>query len=160
MKNKKIFSKLFLLSAFSFILNSGFSQNENKTSPDNFTNGTIVSSENATIRSQLKPSGKPYDETILGIYYANSQPEASQPYFKQNPIVLTGITFVKYNSENGKIKKGDFITSSSEAGTGMKANNTGIVLGVALEDASSSSGLIKIRILIQYIVFPDSKSIK
>lgn len=152
MKNEKIIFKLQWLFFLLPIFNSAIAQqNENKSSGNNFTNGTIVSSENATTREQIRVSSKPYDETIVGVYNDKPQPEGSQAMFKQNPIVTTGITYVKFNSENGQIKKGDFITTSSEGGVGMKATKTGMVLGVALEDASSSSGLLKIRVLIQYV---------
>ncbi len=33
----------------------------------------------------------------------------------------------------------------------MKSTKSGMILGVALEDASKQKGLIKIRLLIQYI---------
>jgi hypothetical protein len=93
-------------------------------------------------------ANKTYDENMVGVY--NNNPENS-PVFKANPVTSVGVTYVKYNSENGTIKKADLITSSSESGVGMKATQSGIVLGIALEDASASSGLIKIRVLIQYV---------
>ena len=151
MKNKIIKFKSQLFFFLLLIANVVIAQQNKNTSTDgSFTNGTIVSSDNATIRSQMRASDKSYDETIVGVYYNTPQPEGSQAMIKQNPFVTTGITSVKYNSENGKINKGDFITTSSEAGVGMKATKTGMVLGVALENASASSGLIKIRVLIQY----------
>jgi hypothetical protein len=115
-----------------------------------FENGTILSSDNATKKAELRMSGKSYDENMLGVYYNNST-TADNPMFKTDPISSGGITYVRYNSESGMVKKGDLITSSSEPGVGMKATGTGLVLGFALEDATASSGLIKIRVLIQYI---------
>ena len=45
---------------------------------------------------------------------------------------------------------GDFVTTSSTPGVSMKASETGMVLGLAIEDTNTDEGLVKIRILIQY----------
>lgn len=68
-----------------------------------------------------------------------------------NTIKREGIYLVKFNSENGPIKKGDIVTTSSEPGVAMKATESGMIIGIALEDANGESGLVKIRILIQYV---------
>jgi hypothetical protein len=138
-----------------------FAQNKTQTNQSSldynsiFSTGEIVCSDNAQVKGAtvLNKSQKAYDETIVAVFVKpdNIQRDPSLPNIIQNPFKTTGICFVKYNSENGTIKKGDLITSSSEPGVGMKATISGIVLGVALEDASSSSGLIKIRIFIQYV---------
>lgn len=126
----------------------GFSQKSD--SAKTYSTGTIMSSENASLKEAFRVSGKSYDENIIGVYRTDTVAEKVKMYFNYFPIVSSGITYVRYNSENGLIKKGDFIASSSEAGVGMKATQTGMVLGVALEDAATESGLIKIRVLIQY----------
>jgi hypothetical protein len=115
-----------------------------------FSNGTIVSTDNATNKANHRMSSKSYDEYMVGVYY-ESNTAINTATIKTNPYVLEGVTYVRYNSENGTIKQGDLITSSSEAGAGMKATKSGMVLGIALEDAASANGLIKIRILIQYV---------
>jgi hypothetical protein len=116
-----------------------------------YSTGTIMSSDNATLKETFRMSGKSYDDNIIGVYREDTLAEKVKMYFNYSPIVSSGITYVRYNSETGLIKKGDFITSSSETGVGMKAIKTGMVLGVALEDATSASGLVKIRVLIQYV---------
>lgn len=143
---KIITAILFLFS----IYNVGYTQQSGGTS-GKFSNGTIISSESATMREELHMANKTYDENIVGVFNETNTKDMNKTYMKQMPVAASGITFVKYNSENGSIKKGDFITSSSEAGVGMKATKTGMVLGVALEDAVSSSGMVKIRVLIQYV---------
>lgn len=55
------------------------------------------------------------------------------------PIIRTGDTVVNVTDFNGEIKKGDFVTSSPVAGKGMKAGQSGYVLGIALEDAKFGS---------------------
>lgn len=127
----------------------GYSQKNDSTKT--IPNGTIVSSENATVKEEFKISSKTYDETMVGVYFTNSKAEENKTIFKILPVITSGITYAMCNSQNGAIKKGDYITTSSEAGVGMKATQTGMVLGVALEDATSTSGLVKIRVLIQYV---------
>jgi len=55
--------------------------------------------------------------------------EEDNPY----PIALTGRVLTKVNLENGSISVGDRITTSSVAGVGMKADTSGMVVGIALE---------------------------
>lgn len=123
---------------------------QKSTDENMFSNGTIVSSENATLRAQPKMTNKPYDELMFGIYYENNA-VPNGPIIRTNPFVSSGVTYVKYNSENGQIKKGDLITSSSTPGEGMKATQSGMVIGIALEDANGTTGLVKVRILLQYV---------
>ena len=140
--------------ACAIILIIGFcaigSAQQKPTEGNIFSNGTIVSSENGTLKAQPKATNKPYDELMFGVYYANNS-VPNGPIIRTNPFVSSGVTYVKCNSENGQIKKGDLITSSSTPGEGMKAIRSGMVIGIALEDANGSSGLVKIRILIQYV---------
>lgn len=133
-----------------FIFSAGMAQQKENKENSTFSNGTIVSTENATSRAEHRMANKSYDEYMVGVYYENNNSKNSAIY-ASNPYVSEGVTYVKYNSENGTIKQGDLITSSSEAGVGMKATKSGMVLGIALEDASSATGLIKIRLLIQYV---------
>jgi len=144
----KTVSCLFII-LFVFNIGGMAQQNENKAD-GKFSNGTIVSSENATVRAELRMTNKSYDEYMVGVYN-ESKTAVNNAMYISNPVSSEGISYVKYNSENGTIKKGDLITSSSEAGVGMKATKSGMVLGLALEDAASISGLIKIRVKIQYV---------
>ena len=122
----------------------------------NFTNGSIVVSDNGTITGKLSTSKQTYDPTVIGVFVKEEiKPDSTgAPVMissNTNTVVNTGIVSVLYNSENGAIKKGDLITTSATAGVGMKATKSCIILGVALEDAVSERGLIKIRLLIQYV---------
>jgi hypothetical protein len=149
--NKTKISKIVLCSII-LIANFCCTGNAQQKSTDEnmFSNGTIISSENATLRSQPKKADKAYDELMIGVYYENNS-VPNGPIIRTNPFISSGVTYVKYNSENGQIKKGDLITSSSTAGEGMKATQSGMVIGIALEDATGTTGVVKIRILIQYV---------
>lgn len=154
-------TKIFLCAISFFILiiafNNCYAQKDfiSDTSKK-FTNGQIIISDNATMTGKLDISQKAYDDNIIGVYFIYEREKIPEGTIKKVPIsnitLNEGVVYVKYNSENGSIKKGDYITSSSEGGVGMKASKSGIIVGVALEDAVSQSGLIKIRIMIQYVI--------
>ena len=132
-----------------FAQNMSISENTQVTPYDNFTNGELICAENLQLAGgSLRKSNVPYDALIIGVFIKF---EGLNPNYKKIPVRKEGIFQVKYNSENGAIKKGDLVTSSSEAGTAMKATKSGMIVGIALEDATSSSGLLKIRVLIQYV---------
>ncbi|MBU0488212.1 MAG: hypothetical protein KKA07_01255 [Bacteroidetes bacterium] len=116
---------------------------------DDFKTGDIIISDNGSIANdKYGLSSKPYDEFVAGIFHEEKQ---DNPRLRKYPIKREGIYLVKFNSENGPIKKGDIVTTSSEPGVAMKATESGMIIGIALEDANGESGLVKIRILIQYV---------
>ncbi|HVT62862.1 MAG TPA: hypothetical protein VHD33_05170, partial [Legionellaceae bacterium] len=81
----------------------------------------------------------PYDTSIIGIYsekpgFRLSQIGEKIAGEKAIPVALTGRVPVKVSTENGAIRKGDFLTSSSIPGVAMKATQPGQVIGKAMED--------------------------
>lgn len=63
-------------------------------------------------------------------------------------ISNTGDALVLVSGESGEIKKGDFITSSTTLGVGMKSVKNGHVLGTALEEFNGKNKDQKSRILV------------
>jgi len=88
------------------------------------------------VKSYVKKSSEPYEDNIIGVV-------STKPYktfgdvFEESenpvPIGLAGRVIVKVSTENGNIEIGDRLTSSSVAGTAMKATQPGSVIGRALE---------------------------
>jgi hypothetical protein len=68
---------------------------------------------------------------------------------KRYPVVSSGNTYVNLSTINGKIKKGDPITSSPIPGVGMKATESGYILGYVLEDFSSDDAREIKRVKVQ-----------
>ncbi len=72
-----------------------------------------------------------FDPKIFGVI-------AEQPLLvyrsetKGKPVVRSGVAQVNVTTLNGQIKYGDYITSSSLAGKGQKAQESGYVVGIAL----------------------------
>lgn len=93
--------------------------------------------------------GIPYDSRLIGI--VSTSPEivmgGSGDPLEKTMLTLAGRVPTKVSTENGPIKAGDYITSSSQAGVGMKATKPGRVVGVALEDYDSG-GIGEIVVLI------------
>jgi hypothetical protein len=136
--------KIFILSILTFCF-SVISYSQEKKNRVQFEAGEILASkEKMMFDDDYTQSLEPYQNSIIGVATGNKNPMK-----KSDLIVRGGITMVKITNENGEIKKGDFITTSSTKGAGMKALKSGMMIGVALED--SKDGLVKAKVLIQYI---------
>ncbi len=90
-------------------------------------------------RGFVKKSEGAYDYSTIGIYSESPALRLSQNVGEINggraiPIALAGRVPVKVSTENGKIKSGDALTSSSTPGVAMKAKKAGVVIGVAMAD--------------------------
>ncbi|MBI4033128.1 MAG: hypothetical protein HY377_01255 [Candidatus Blackburnbacteria bacterium] len=88
---------------------------------------------------KLAKSSAPYQSSLIGVVSNNwsdftsagrsSVPENQNP----KPVALVGRVPIKVTLENGPIQKGDYLTTSSTSGVGMKATRAGRVIGMALE---------------------------
>ena len=76
-----------------------------------------------------------YDPNTYGVVTTNPAASFQQttPAPGSYAVMTDGIAYVRVSGVNGNIKLNDFITSSSIAGTAMKADTTGFVIGTALE---------------------------
>lgn len=80
------------------------------------------------------------DEDIIGVVsetpsvYYQGDTEGKNSY-----LVGGGVAHILVDTSNGPIKKGDYLTSSTKQGVGVKAITTGKVVGKALEDHTASS---------------------
>lgn len=86
--------------------------------------------------------------------------DSDHPYLL--PLALSGRVPVKISSENGAIQAGDYITSSSLPGVGMKATRPGMIIGKALENYSNQNPqtISKIMIIVNlsYITDPSNST--
>lgn len=110
-----------------------------EVSEKNAVEGSIVSFKNGKYVLTTSPG----DTDLFGVI--NDHPSISfQETITPNarPVISNGTTPVLVNASNGKIKRGDFITSSTTPGVGQRAGDTltGFVVGTALEDQKESSG--------------------
>ncbi len=129
---------LSIIIPFIFFSSVSFSQSERIKA--NFEHGDIVSSTTGrTGDGVMDRCSEAYSAYMAGVF--NEKTET-----RNIPVIIeTGIALVKFDDSNGAVAKGSFVTSSALPGYSMKAEQSGFVLGVALED-SKGTGLLKIRV--------------
>jgi len=98
----------------------------------------VLGKETITSKAWIAKSAKPYEKGIIGVVSTSPNlvfgddgvfDEKDNP----RPVSLAGRVPVKVSMENGPIGAGDWITSSSTPGVGMRATEPGMVIGMALE---------------------------
>jgi hypothetical protein len=101
-------------------------------------------------------STQPYSIAIIGVYstkpgFVGSTHPLSDKYDNEIPVAITGIVPCKVSTENGPIKRGDLLTSSSTPGYAMKATDpkVGTILGKAMGTLENGTGKIEILVVLQ-----------
>ncbi len=90
----------------------------------------------------IEKSNSPYQKNLIGV--VSTKPAVvlrSDQTGEMELVSLAGRVPIKVSTENGAIAVGDFITSSSIAGVGMKATQPGRVIGKALENFDPENGI-------------------
>lgn len=99
----------------------------------------------------LVRTNKGFDNKMFGVLQTQPILVYRNNDIKGKPVVRSGIATVNITTLNGPIKYGDYITSSSLAGKGQKASESGYVLGIALGVFDGTgAGKIPIAIRIEY----------
>ncbi len=121
--------------------------------------GTIVSIH-PEFPGKLQKTNQAYDRKVAGIVSGANGIDPGMVMSQDNsiasgdhPVALTGRVYVKATDINGKIKPGDFLTSSAKAGYAMKATNTkkakGAIIGKAMTSLDDSEGYVLVLISMQ-----------
>lgn len=127
----------------------------------------VMNSDNGLILANLT-----YTNKMFGVVQEESVIVYRDVDNQGTPVSRSGIAEVNVTTLNGPIKQGDYITSSPIAGKGMKATQSGYVLGSALEDfsgeggqsvsiqgATAISGKIKVALRIEYAEIDTTRNI-
>jgi len=101
---------------------------------------------------KIKKSSHSYSALVVGVVSTN--PNMTMGVLEDNenhpPVALLGRVPTKVTAENGPIKIGDLIVSSSKPGYGMRCDNydkcQGAVVGKATENLESGEGMIEVLI--------------
>ncbi len=111
---------------------------ERYTSKDSIEPGDLVAVDPTDSRGVLRAFGA-YQSDLLGV--VSTQPGFIAGAFTENsfPIALAGRVPVNVTLDNGPIRKGDRLTSSTLSGYAMKALQRGRVVGFALDDSDAST---------------------
>lgn len=104
---------------------------------DTIPDGSLISLTDG----QYQITNEAYSKDLFGVKTSSPAIELQPDPIPANahPIVRNGEVNVLVNGEDGAIKSGDLITSSSTAGQAMKAGKSGFILGVAQADFSPTS---------------------
>jgi len=101
---------------------------------------------------KLARSTEPYATNVVGVYstspgFVGGDGDDDDPTGKV-PLSVLGVVPVKASAENGPIKPGDLLTSSSAPGRAMRADGFvgGAIIGKALEGLSEGTGVIKMLV--------------
>lgn len=121
----------------------------------NLTGGDII----VLSAGVYKKSSEPYEFKMIGVVTDNPAVALDFSETEQSTAVASsGVQPVKVSGENGPIKEGDYITSSTQPGIGMRASEAGYVLGIAMDDfpaeTSSSVAVIPVSLEVDYSFNP------
>jgi hypothetical protein len=107
---------------------------------------------------KLKKCSQPYCSLVAGIYSTNpgflgGQGIEEKSTSNKVPLALIGQVPCKVTTENGPIRIGDLLVTSSTPGYAMKGTDRsqmlGAIVGKALEPLSSGTGTIKVLVTLQ-----------
>lgn len=137
---------------------SDFAENFDLSSSKNVQLGMVVSIDEFN-SGKLKLSSSKYDKKVVGVIsgangvdtgliMSDEGTKADGDY----PIALSGRVYVKTNEENGKIKAGNFLTTSSKKGIAMKVKKIkkaqGAIIGKAMTEADEN-GFVLVLVNLQ-----------
>ena len=115
-----------------------------------------VLSISRTHAGQVLKSHEPFDPALIGVY--STRPAVlgadkggiTRVGKQEIPVAITGIVPVKATAQNGAIRPGDLLTSSSSAGRAMQAGanpRIGTVLGKSLGFLARGKGTIRMLVM-------------
>ncbi len=101
-------------------------------------------------------SSEPYSTLVLGVYsqepgFVGSLHPMEGQRDDEIPAALVGIVPCKVSAENGPIRRGDLLVTSSTPGHAMRADDApaGTILGKALERLEEGTGIIQVLVTLQ-----------
>jgi len=108
---------------------------------------------------RLRLTDKPYSTLVTGIYstkpgvLATPHRMDDSEIASEVPLAVVGIVPCKVSTENGPIRRGDLLVSSSTPGYAMRGTDRrrmlGAVVGNALEPLASGKGVIEVLVTLQ-----------
>ena len=102
-------------------------------------------------------STEPYSPRVAGVFSTRPGIVGSQHPLENNPeevpLAMVGIVPCRVSAENGPIRRGDLLVTSSIPGHVMRgtdrARMTGAIVGKALQNFDSGTGVIEILVSLQ-----------
>ena len=110
-----------------------------RTGDSSISPGDVVSIDPDLVPG-VKKSSRAYDSQVIGVISTNPAKVLNDPTNWRGegyvPVALSGRIPVKVSAENGRVKAGDYLTTSSVPGVAMKATKAGSIIGQAMQDFS------------------------
>jgi hypothetical protein len=105
----------------------------------------------------VERSSQRYDTRVIGVYSTRPAVLGAEKNGETRvdpddvPVAITGIVPTRVTSENGTIRPGDLLTTSSTPGYAMKATThpPGTIVGKALETLDGGKGTIRVLVLMR-----------
>lgn len=100
----------------------------------NVKDGSVISTtDKGAVLSSI-----PYDAQVIGVVARDAGIIISTQATQNGvPVISNGSVYLLVSTQNGAIKKGDVLTTSTIPGVAVKADREGYVLGTALEEYSN-----------------------
>jgi len=152
--NGQVFGSAFNTSGADFA--ESVAVREDKTE---YVPGDVIAIDATGVRRFTKVA-QPYSTLVAGIYSTKPgilasphHPEDPRIQDQEIPLAVVGIVPCKVTDENGEIKAGDLLVSSSRAGYAMKGTDrsrmNGAVIGKALQPMKGKTGVIEVLVSLQ-----------
>jgi hypothetical protein len=113
----------------------------------------------AALDRHLTLSSTPYATSVAGIHSARPgilampHPATDGPPATELPVAIVGIVPCKVSAENGPIRRGDLLVSSSTPGHAMRGTDRGRMLGAvvgkALGELRQGKGVVEVLVTLQ-----------
>jgi hypothetical protein len=121
--------------------------------------GTVVSIDPAN-EGRLEVSRAPYDHRVAGIVSGAGGVKPGMVMAQEgsvaageHPVALTGRVYCRATAENGPIRPGDLLTTSSRPGHAMRVDDParaqGAILGKAMGSLAEGEGLVLVLVGLQ-----------
>jgi hypothetical protein len=109
------------------------------------------------VSGKFLKSSEPYSTSVSGIYSTKPGTLGRRQTTTQSPdevpMAVVGIVPAKVSAENGPIKRGDLLVSSSKIGYAMKGTDrsrlVGAVIGKAMGNLDTDTGVIEVLVTLQ-----------
>jgi hypothetical protein len=109
------------------------------------------------VSGKFLKSAEPYSTSVSGIYSTKPGTLGRRQTTTQSPdevpMAVVGIVPAKVSAENGPIKRGDLLVSSSKIGYAMKGTDrsrlVGAVIGKAMGNLDTDTGVIEVLVTLQ-----------
>jgi hypothetical protein len=106
---------------------------------------------------EVQKSAEPYSTTVVGIFATKpgviGRRQSLPKDAEEIPMAMVGIVPTKVSAENGPIRRGDLLVTSSALGYAMRGTDRsrmlGAVIGKALGSLDSGAGVIEVVVTLQ-----------